>query len=199
MRRLLLPHLILGVLFFSAACSTTRSIRIESEPSGANVLIADKEIGTTPFELTEDKFQEEFRESFLRVKINKNEFEEQILIVPTVGIQNFKVDLRPLDQKYFESVLLKHFQRPQNELVRELLQIQGLLFSKKNAEAEKRLQDFNKSFPNIAASYVLQANLAMINGNEDQARRFLQRALSLDPQDAVVKRMLENFNTRTRQ
>ncbi|KYG61428.1 hypothetical protein AZI86_17085 [Bdellovibrio bacteriovorus] len=198
MKKNLLSVFILVPLLLTA-CMSPRTIRIESTPSAAAVIISDKVIGETPIEISESNYPDEFKQNYLNIKITKAEHEEKSVIVPTQGLQNFTINLLELNQKYFETIVLKSFQRPQNELVRELLQIQGLLFSKKTNEAENRLQVFMKAYPNIAAGYVLQANIAIEKGNRAEAKQLIVRALSLDPNDAVVKRMLENLSGRTTQ
>jgi predicted Zn-dependent protease len=76
-------------------------------------------------------------------------------------------------------------------MTRELLRIHGMLMSRQFREAEKALQDYQKSYPNLASVYLLQANVALAAGDRQKAIAFLLRAQSLDPDDPVVARILK--------
>jgi Flp pilus assembly protein TadD len=100
------------------------------------------------------------------------------------------VRLTKADQDYFSKKLLTDFSAETNKMARELMQMHGLVLAGKLDEAEKLLSEFQKQFPNIAASYVLSASIENQRGKRDSARRYLMRANQIDPNDPVVLRML---------
>ena len=183
--------LILALQF--VACGTTKTIRIESNPAGANVFLNDKKVGASPFDISDSKFKEEFKRGFLEVKLQAKGYEPKNILISTKANQTMKVNLQPYTDDYFAKTVLAEFQASGNQMVRELLQVQGLIVAKMYPQAEEKLKNFMVKYPNIAAGYVLQANLEMNKNEKDQALRNLQRALSLDADDPVVTRMVENL------
>ncbi len=78
-------------------------------------------------------------------------------------------------------------------MVRDLLRIQGLVITRNYDEAEHNLEKFQKSYPNVAASYVLSADLYSARGDLEKAHSYLQRAYSIDKDDPVIPMMMERL------
>lgn len=190
---------LMAVTLAMSCTSKPTKVRIESSPTAAEVYLNNKLISKTPVELDSEKYKTEFAKPYLDIKLSQNGYEGQSVLISTKSVQTFKINLKPFDKLYFESKLLSNFQTEANELVREILQIQGLIVAQQIDQAEEKNTSFLKRYPNIAAGYVLQSSIEMAKDDKAKAVRNLQRALSLDPQDPVVLRALSNLKKGTSQ
>lgn len=173
-------------------CSSA-TIKVESNPPGAVVSLNNKEIGQTPLALKSSDYKEAFRMSFIELTVRAKGYEPRSFIAKTEGDQTVSITLNPYTEEYFANTLMANYQAQANKLIRDLLFIQGLLINKKYEQAEAALGDFIRQYPNIAATYVLRANIEISKNNRDLALRNLERAISIDPQDATAQRMMENL------
>jgi tetratricopeptide (TPR) repeat protein len=189
--------LLLGYVLI-CGCSSV-NVMVQSEPSGATVLLRDKVIGVTPLDLKANDYKDEFAKQFLELKVQLKGHQPKDILVATQGYQNISLKLEVYDPNYYQKTILSDFQDQSNFLVREILQIQGLIVAGKNQDAEDRLKLFLQKYPNLSAPYVLQANLELGRKQRDNAIHNLERAISLDPSDAVVVRMLENLKKQASQ
>lgn len=175
----------------ATACATTGRVELKSEPGGAEVSnLAGEKLGQTPLSLKDDALAKAVRDGRFAVVLSSPGYADREVLMELHGDDTHTVRLRPLDESYFSQRLLNDFSRESNAMARELLQIQGLLIVKKLDEAEKRLTEFQKRFPNIAASYVLLGNIESARGNAQKARGYLARARQIDPADPVIARLL---------
>ncbi|KYG65818.1 hypothetical protein AZI86_01725 [Bdellovibrio bacteriovorus] len=168
-------------------------VKIESNPSGANVFLDSKNIGATPLELASDKYADPFSKEYLDIRVEKAGHQSRSVLASTRVSQDFLISLDPYSTDYYEKMVLPNFQDGANKMTKEILTLQAMVMSKKYDQAEERLKKFIEIYPNIAAAYVLQANIESSKNNLDQAIKNLERASSIDPEDTVVKRMLESF------
>lgn len=181
------------LLFLIVSGCATKSVQIESQPSGATVMINDKEVGKTPLTLTPETAGVGQDDHFVKMNLSLPGHESVKTIVNFKDQRKIEMALPPFEEKYFEKRVAPEFQNQVNQLVRDILTIQGLVLSTQDSLAKKRLEEFVVKYPNIAAGYVLQANLEIKNGQKDLALRYLERARSIDPEDNVVKRMIESL------
>ena len=190
--RILLPALVLGMSAMSCSIARTK-VEVRSEPSGAEVSSLSGEVlGSTPLVISGDTLQKVSQDGkFFAIVSAPGHLGSQI-VFDMHGEDVHQVKLRPLDSNYFTQNLLKNYQKQANEMARSLLQIQGLIAVKKLEEAERAIQDFQKLYPNIAASYVLLGNIELIRGNRGKAHGYLLRAQSIDPEDPVIARLVGN-------
>jgi hypothetical protein len=168
-------------------------IRIESEPSGGQVFIREQMVGQTPFSLPKNNEYFENESRVTEAVIVLPNYEKQNLFLQKNISQTYKVVLKPYSPEFFQTQLFSQFHSQINEFSRELLSIQGFLYSKKFDEAEKKIIEFQKKYPNIAASYVLQSHIEFEKGQTDKAKAALGRAQTLDPSDPTVLRTLEKL------
>jgi tetratricopeptide (TPR) repeat protein len=175
-----------------AACSTGgKRLTIESEPGGAAIRTAEGELlGETPktFEGAElEKIQKQDSAIFI---LKKDGYVPREVQVRIEGDDKYATKLNRLDDEFFKQVWVNEFPKETNSLARELLSIHGLILTGKLDEATRRIEEFQKSYPNLAASWVLRSNIATLQNQKEEARNFLLRAKSLDPADPVVGRLL---------
>ncbi|KYG64675.1 hypothetical protein AZI86_10715 [Bdellovibrio bacteriovorus] len=177
---------------FLTSCATAH-FRIETEPANAEVQINNKVVGMTPLDIKPEMNPEAFAKPLLSVKISKPGFESQNVFVDSGASQTLNFNLTAYTAEYFKERMLLNFSRQVNGLSRGILEIQGFIASGKFPVAQERLNNFMKEYPNVASAYVLQATLDLENKNPTMAFKNLQRALTLDPDDAVAARLVERL------
>ncbi|OFZ56629.1 MAG: hypothetical protein A2428_05250 [Bdellovibrionales bacterium RIFOXYC1_FULL_54_43] len=184
----------LGTLFALNSCSSARTrVELRSDPPNAEILNSGGEvIGATPLVLSGDQLQKITVDGRAFATLNAPGHIATHVIFDIHGEDIHEVKLAKLDSVYFSRSLLRDFQAQANEMSKTLLQIQGLVALKKLDEAEKAIQEFQKTYPNIAASYAFQGSIELMRGNSGKARGYLLRAQSLDPHDPVAARLLGN-------
>lgn len=174
-----------------AGCAS-RSVEIISEPSGAEIQTLGGEVlGTTPVTIKEEALEKATSvDGLLSVRLVAAGYLPQTLLVEVRGADSYRLNLMKLDEYFFKRFILRDFTIEHNTMVREMLNIQGLIRTKKYDEADQGLVSFQERFPTIAMSYVMAANVALVRKDRLSARRYLLQAQSLDPTDPVIGRML---------
>lgn len=170
-----------------------KTLRIQSTPPGAEVKLESTKIGVTPLTLPLNKIPKETAKGFLELTLSSPGYQERQVIVAVDGVRDIRLKLEPLDETYFRRTILAHYKKSANVMVREILLIQGYLVSKKNDLAAESLNKFIQTYPNVAAGYVLQSQLELSRGQKAQAIANLERAATLDADDAVVARLLQHL------
>jgi hypothetical protein len=176
------------------SCSSDKSrIEIETEPQGAEIsTLAGEKIGVSPLTLEGEALAKFAQKDRIALEANLPGYVKKQMSFDLHGRDRYVVHMNALDENYFSDRLITEYPRQINALVAELLRVQGLLVVNRLDEAETALTAFQKKFPSVAASYVLQANIAESRGQSQQARGYLLRARTLDAGDPVVNRMLSN-------
>lgn len=177
---------------FLTSCATAH-FRIETEPANAEVQINNKVVGVTPLDVKPEMHPEAFGKPLLNVKISKPGYESQNVFVDSAASQTLNFSLTAYTTEYFKERMLLNFSKQVNGLSRGILEIQGFIASGKFPVAQERLNAFMKEYPNVASAFVLQATLDLENKNPTMAFKNLQRALVLDPDDAVAARLVERL------
>ncbi|MBY0369934.1 hypothetical protein K2X33_04555 [bacterium] len=180
-------------LMTAVGCSSLLSSEVEltSDPVGAHVrTFLGKDLGATPLTLSGDALGEVVQSGKLQVIVSHPGFQERELILDVHAKDAHQVKLKAHDSAFFEQ-LMQTYPTQANELIRDILKIQGLLIVKQFDAADAAIQEFQKKYPTVAATYVMQGEIQKSKGNMEMARSFFLRARSLDPKDPVVQRNLE--------
>ena len=209
-KKLSLIILLLANMLFSS-CATYQRIKnyvfttlppkkfalIESNPAGAEVVTAKGEVvGATPLKITGEDLDKFAKDGIVSFVISKVGFVPREIVVLVNGIDLYNVELTPLNPDHFEKWVLKTYGDETNEMLRQLLQIQGFLFLQKFPLAENKITDFQKKYPNVAASYTMLGNIYYHQNKYPEARAQLLRALSIDGKDETTIRFLEAVNNK---
>jgi len=166
-------------------------MEIRSEPAGAEVsAISGAKIGVTPLILEGDALDQILKNGRAAFEVRHPGYVPREVVLEQKGVDSHLVRLTPMDATYFSQQILSDYAGQINTISRDLLQIQGQIASGKNQIAQQSLKDFQSKYPNVAASYALQATIALAQGNKTEARTYLLRARALDPEDPIVSRML---------
>jgi hypothetical protein len=181
--------LILGLL---SACGTlSRKVDVTSIPEGASVRTRQGQpLGVTPLTLEADALTQASDGNQLAVVLAAPGHLERELLMDLHARQSHTVALTPARPEAFRESLISTYASDINALSREILQIHGLIINRRAAEAEKRIAEFQKVYPSIAATHVMLARLLAKQGKPEEAKKQLLRALSLDPRDPVASRAL---------
>ncbi len=188
--------LITFLLVFTAACSgPAKRLTVESEPGGATIrTLTGESMGETPKTFEGAELEKIQRNNSAVFVIKKDGYLPREVHMRLDGEDKYSTKLNRLDDEFFRQIWVNEFPQATNLLARELLSIHGLILSRKLGEAEKRIEDFQKSYPNIASAWVLRSNIATLQNKSKEAQEYLLRAKSLDPADPVIGRLLSEKN-----
>ncbi len=185
---------VLALLILSGCSAWSPRVEVKSTPSAADVLTADGEkIGTTPMTLSGDSLAKATRGSRLAIVVSAARHVPREISADVHGDDQYNIKLSPLDERYFNELTLKDYAGQLQEMARQLLSAQGLLLAKKLDEADAAVTTLRTHFPNLAAAYVLTANLDLLRGDSEKAKAHLRRARTLDKSDAVAARLLRQL------
>lgn len=192
-----------GVVTFTGGCASfnplkavgdfvsPRFIEIRSTPEGATVSSRTGEkLGVTPLKLQGDSLERNIEKNRLLVVLSHPGWVSRELWLDVSGGDVHDISLTQSNAAYFSEKVLTEYSPEINQLIRDLLQIQGMLILKKWDDAERALKETERRFPGVASIYVMLANIEEVRGNRQQAMSYLWRARSIDPQDPVVNRRI---------
>lgn len=177
-----------------SCASMQRQLEVTSQPAGAEVFNrAGEKIGVTPLVLQDSALDKVLDDGRAYVQLRAPGYAAERLLLEFKGRDSHDIRLLKLDDSYFSEKVMADFMPQTNRMIRELLSIQGLIVVRKLDQAEKSLNEFQKQFPQVAASYVMHANIALMTGRKKEAKAYLLRARSIDPADSVVSRMIQGL------
>ena len=192
-------------LFFSA-CSflgsyKEKKLRIVTVPEGAEVRIGstNQPSGVTPFELSSTDLQELRTKGYLSMNLSKRGFQEQKILISDLGIAEISVDLIPLDKDLFNRLILGTYSGQLNEILRDMLAIQGLFVLGDIANCKTKLEAFVASWPTIGAAYTMLGSIAVREKDYSLAKSYFSKAVHLDPKDSTAEKMLKAIDSGARQ
>ncbi len=176
------------------ACGSKR-LELRSDPQGATVYTLNgDELGKTPLVLESDKLSVLSQEGLLGVRLESSGYRPLGIFLELRGNDVFNLNLEKLDESTFRTKSLIENQQKLNQMIRELLAIQGKVSAQRLDEASKDLEKFQQNYPVIAVSYVLQASIAKMKGDRLTFERAIARALQLDAEDPVALRLHNSKN-----
>lgn len=183
------------LLMSFCACSTPkRKLEIKSDPMGADIANrAGEKIGKTPFVLEGDAIAKVEQDGLAFLNLQMPGYEDKSVILEPKTETSMTVKLAKQESEYFKNKTLRDFSPEANRMVRDLLRIQGLVLMKNVEEAQRSLEDFQKQYPYIAATFVMLANVSLMKRDVPSARNYLLRAKTIDPLDPVILRMLKSL------
>ncbi len=176
-----------------------KEITIASIPSSAEVVNAAGEVvGVSPISLQAETLAKLTDGDKLIFSVRKPGFETQTLVVDlsVTNISSHVVKLKEQSASTFSNDILLQYSKQTNEMIREILSIQGLIVASEWALADERLNGFEKKFSNIAAALVLRANVEINRGQVPRALEYLKRARSIDPDDTYISRLILSLQGR---
>lgn len=148
-------------------------------------------LGTTPVILRNEALEKAMSsDGLMAVRLVGPGYLPQTLMVEVRGVDAYRLQMTKLDDNFFKRYVLRDYTAEHNFMVREMLNIQGLIRTKKFTDAEKQLLGFQERFPTIAMTHVMLSNLALLRGDRVLAKRYLLQAQTLDPEDPIILRTL---------
>ncbi len=180
------------VLACAVSGCASRSVEVASDPPGAEVqTMGGETLGTTPVILRNEALEKAMSsDGLMAIRLVGPGYLPQALMVEVRGADAYRLQMTKLDDNFFKRYVLRDYTAEHNFMVREMLNIQGLIRTKKFPEAEKQLLGFQERFPTIAMTHVMLSNLALLRGDRVLAKRYLLQAQTLDPEDPIILRTL---------
>lgn len=183
-----------GCSLFGEKSDVKPSMSVITTPEGAELYTPTGEkIGVTPLSLTRVDALKYSSGEMLAFVVKKFGYLDREVVIPVYGFDEYKLTLTPLDENHFKQWVLRAYNGQTNEMTRKLLNIQGLLFLRKNDDAKKAIDEFSKNYETIAAAHTMLATLLIAEGKELESKAHLLRALSIDQNDETAQRLLRRL------
>lgn len=180
------------IISFHLFCScASQQVTINSNPPGAEVYKGQEKVGITPLTLDSEKLKKMTESGVVEISLRKDGFNEKTFIFKPDGIETYNLNMNSLVEMQTQ-MLPTQYRGTISAINRELLTIQGLIFSKKLPEAKQKLTAFQEKYPFIAASFVLSSSIAILNSDLKSAYLDLVKAQTLDQNDPQIKKMLND-------
>jgi tetratricopeptide (TPR) repeat protein len=177
--------LLMGSMFISGCASIT----VKSKPAGAEVFLAvpgrenPQLLGTTPYNKDLGEIKKIANKSTILLTVKRAGYVSQNFVVPNLGGGQLEIEalLQPIGSEDFSTV---------NLAVRLVLEAERQILDRNLKEALKTLEKAKAANPNIAAAYMFEGYIHILQNDKEKAREALFKALALDPQDTEVRSML---------
>lgn len=183
------------ILHSCAGLQKMESFRIQSDLAEVSLYSSEGElIGKTPLELSPEQMQKlSLGEDHFQFVARKEGYVDGQYSLVLTSPTTIKISLKTLSSEHFNQWVLKKYSRETNKMLKEILEIQSLVFSADRTQLEARVAEFNQHYQNIAPAYTLQGSVYLREGRVIEARQSLDRALSIDPEDLTAKRLIEEL------
>lgn len=174
------------ICLLSSGCA---SVSITSKPQGVDVILSvpgqenGKLLGKTP--LTQDlaEIKKFSNKSTLVVTLKRAGYQSQNFVIPNLGGGRLEIEanLRPVGSDDSADI---------NLAVRHLLEAERHIIDKNYKDALKSLEKSRAANPNIAAAYMFEGTIYLLQNQNEKAREALYKALALDPDDTDIRTLL---------
>lgn len=178
-------------VLFSAAflfSCAQKYLKIDTQPSGSQLLIKNEVVGQTPMEINEDLIKKYSESGNLEILVRKDGYFEKGYLIKPMGLESVSIKLTELNSAEGQKIPINYSNKI-NQISRDLLVIQGLIFSKNLEQAQNKLTEFNKNNPEVAAGYSLQASIDLLNKKLGPALQNISKAKSIDKNDPHILKL----------
>jgi tetratricopeptide (TPR) repeat protein len=186
-----------ALLLSLAGCATGSSLRLESEPAGAEVQAwaeggasaKPESLGVTPLTIEKSRLPAD-RGGAIQLTLSKSGFQSQNLLIPVATLPaatEVRATLAKLDCSPPETHL--------NEIASGIANAIERIYSKNYAEAEALVQNLKTRYPKIAVIYDLLGNIHYLRKEYKQALALYRKSKELDPNNARTQRMIDRLSS----
>lgn len=184
------------IMAILSSCASPSVIKVISVPEEAQVSVVDTNgtaiiIGKTPLTGSEsDVYKGNNRYSQLKISKENYQSQDIILMKSTNGSEttvNVQLKRDESNQNLGEQLA------NQEKVASAIARANGLIQTKQYVEAENILNNFIEQFPNISVAYDYLGNLNYIQKRFQKALKFYNKALSLSPQNAERRAIVEKL------
>jgi len=189
---------VISILSFLVACTSLKEIkrplRVESIPSDCEVFSSTgKLLGKTPLDIPSESIAAFRDNSHLSLLLRKPEYVDTNLVIELKSVGSYKVKLNRMDDAHYAQWVMGAYSSKTNRMVREIMEIQGLLFARKNDQAKVRIEKFISQNGAIAAPHTIRASLALSEGKIEEAKVYVKKALNLDSNDMTARQLMNRL------
>lgn len=185
----LLPFLFASLM--TSGCAT--HLYVKSTPEKAKVELISLQsqnvspLGETPLLLQKDDVTNIQIQGPYLIRISKEGFvSREILVASLSGLEaEFNVDLKSNGSD-----------KVSNELINGLFEAQAFAQKGQHQSCLDKLADLEKKFPTVSAIFEMRGSVHLLQQDYAQARKDLQQALLLDPDNRDLKTLFETASTR---
>lgn len=179
-----------------AGCASP-SLRVESNPEGADVLVARDgalplKLGKTPYSITQEVAPDLFSENF-KVTVAKSGFLSESLFVPKTIMSSagrWLVTLKEPNQVQE----VRDTGETANAVAQGVAEAQQRFFQRNYTAAQKILEDLAAKYPNSSVIQDLLGNVFYIQKDSARALSAYKRSYELKPNSPQTARMIEKLS-----
>lgn len=182
-------------LILAACASSQNTLRVESDPVGADVFVnsagqPSRKVGVTPISLTANELGES--SSSVEVLLVKTGYERERLVLPPSAYGrtgNLIIKLGAQES----SNLCRDTDLAVTKVSRGVAQIQGLVRNKNYSEAERILKSLSDEFPSVSVLYDLLGNVYYLMRDRSKALASYKKSLSLAPNNIETQNIIRRL------
>ncbi len=183
-----------------ASCAGPSVVRFQSTPPDAVVSIVDTNgivtpIGKTPLVSNESDIYRGGRHSQIQIKKENFKVQEIVLMKSPMGGET-SVNVQLVQE---EVIAASNDQTAvQEKIASALARASGMIQAKQYVEAEAVMSNFVEQYPTISVGYDYLGNLNYLQKKFSRALKFYKKALSLNPQNAERRNIVEKLELITK-
>lgn len=180
-----------------SACVSSPSLRVQSDPEGADVTIISGsgvplKVGKTPLEIKRTDNLELFNDT-AQVQVSKEGYSPQLALIPKLGLLGAT---GRLSFNLAETALPKVCSQQEesfNDIARGVAEVANLTQKKRFAEAGSTVLALTAKYPSVSVLYDLQGNVFYLQKDLQRALEAYRRSNSIAPNNLQTSRMIERI------
>lgn len=182
------------------SCAGPSVVRFQSTPPDAMVSLVDANgiatpIGKTPYVANESDIYRNGRYSQIQIAKEKYKSQEMLLTRSPMGGET-SVSVQLLNEDLPATSIDQT--ATQEKIASSIARANGMIQAKQYAEAEAVMTNFVDQYPSISVGYDYLGNLNYLQKKFSKALKYYKKALSLNPQNAERRTIVEKLELITK-
>ena len=184
---------IISTLFIFGGCASG-NLRVQSEPSGADVYIATpgqspRKLGQTPLEVPAST---SLRTEAAQIMISKEGFRQETVVMPASTFEkSANIDVKLSEAKL--PATCQDFGGAVQEIARGVAESQSFMQAKNLDRAEQTLNRLTEKFDNVSVLFDLLGNVHYLRRDLDRALTAYRKSIELRPGNTETARMIKKI------
>ncbi len=185
---------LLGFMFLLAACQS-QSLKIESEPAGADVLVSvqgqsPRKVGVTPYVLQAGEQGD--RSQPMQLMISKDGFGAESILLPPSAVGRSGSVFMKLDHSKLPAACV-NLEAALEKVARGVAEAQYQIKLKNLDQAERQLGQLVAEFQNVSVLHDLLGNVYYLRKEIDKALASYRRSQAIAPNNSETGRMIKRL------
>jgi tetratricopeptide (TPR) repeat protein len=190
--------LFLVIIIAAIGCSSPSTLKVLSTPIEAEVNVIDNSgiavsIGKTPLTINESEVYKGSNK-YSQIQIKKDGYvNQEIVLMKSMFGGDTTVNLQMKKDENVQNIGEQSI--TQEKVASGIARANGLIQSKQFDEAEKVMLNFIEQYPSVSVGYDYLGNINYLQKKYAKALKYYNRAVSLNPQNADRKVIVERIQT----